>query len=135
MCFQAFGKVRRHAPHDEGFRVHDTYINIFVSERKTHVYGGQWIDFARPFDGSFGVFDALLLGKRVFGRGFVMPHIDASGRVHLDRPTEHDSYVLHLRHALATVEVPDDEAQQFTVHSLRSGAATEAVLILVRILS
>ena len=64
-----------------------------------------------------------------------MPHIDASGRVHLDRPTEHDSYVLHLRHALATVGVPDDEAQQFTVHSLRSGAATEAVLILVRILS
>jgi len=63
MCFQAFGKVRRHAPHDEGFRVHDTYIYIFVSERKTHVYGGQWIDFARPFDGSFGVFDALLLGK------------------------------------------------------------------------
>ena len=47
------------------------------SERKTHFYGGQWIDVARPFDGSFGVFDALLLGKRVSGRGFVMPHIDA----------------------------------------------------------
>jgi hypothetical protein len=47
---------------DEGFRVHDMYIHIFVSERKTHVYGGQWIDVARPFDGSFGVFDALLLG-------------------------------------------------------------------------
>jgi hypothetical protein len=40
---------------DEGFRVHDMYIRIFVSERKTHVYGGQ--------SGSFGVFDALLLGK------------------------------------------------------------------------
>ena len=39
------------------------YIRIFVSERKTHVYGGQWIDAARPLDGSFGVFDAPLLGK------------------------------------------------------------------------
>ena len=35
--------------------------------------------------------------------------------------------MLHLRHALATVGVPDKEAQQFTAHSLRSGAATEAV--------
>jgi hypothetical protein len=48
---------------DESFRVHDMYIRIFVSERKTHVYGGQWIDVARPLDGSFGVFDAPLLGK------------------------------------------------------------------------
>ena len=112
---------------DEGFRVYDMYIRIFVSERKTHVYGGQWIDVARPLDGSFGVFDALLLGKSVFSRGFIMPHIDASGRVDLDRPMEYDSYVLHLRHALVTVGVPDDEAQQFTAHSIRSGAATEAV--------
>jgi hypothetical protein len=81
----------------------DMYIHIFVSERKTHVYGGQWVDVARPLDGSFGVFDALLLGKRVFGRGFVMPHIDVSGRVGLDRPMEYDSYVVHLRHALVTV--------------------------------
>ncbi len=112
---------------DEGFRVFVMYIRIFVSERKTHVYGGQWIDVARPADGSFGVFDALLLGKKVFRRGFIMAHIDASGRVDLDRPMEYDNYVLHLRHALVTVGVPDDEAQQFTAHSIRSGAATEAV--------
>ena len=112
---------------DECFRVHDMYIRIYVSERKTHVYGGQWIDVARPHDGSYGVFDALLLGKRVFGRGHVMPHIDTSGRVDLDRPMGYDTYVLHLRHALATVGVPDEEARQFTAHSLRSGAATEAV--------
>ena len=56
-----------------------------------------------------------------------MAHIDASGRVDLDRPMEYDSYVLHLRHALVTVGVPDGEAQQFTAHSIRSGAATEAV--------
>ena len=37
---------------DECFRVHDMYIRIYVSERKTHVYGGQWIDVARPHDGS-----------------------------------------------------------------------------------
>ena len=99
----------------------------YVSERKTHVYGGQWIDVARPHDGSYGVFDALLLGKRVFGRGHIMPHIDASGRVDLDLPIGYDTYVPHLRHALATVGVPDEEAQQFTAHSLRSDAATEAV--------
>ena len=68
-------------------------------------------------DGSFGVFDALLLGKKVFGRGSIMAHIDASGRVDLDSPMEYDSYVLHLRHALVTVGVPGDEAQQFTAHS------------------
>ena len=78
-------------------------------------------------DGSFGVFDALLLGKKVFGRGSIMAHIDASGRVDLDSPMEYDSYVLHLRHALVTVGVPGDEVQQFTAHSIRSGATIEVV--------
>ena len=41
------------------------------SERKAHVYVCQWIDVARPHDGSYGVFDALLLllGKCAFGHG------------------------------------------------------------------
>jgi hypothetical protein len=39
----------------------------------------------------------------------------------------YDDYVRHLRHALVTVGVPEEDAQQFTAHSLRSGAATAAV--------
>ena len=41
-----------------------------------------------------------------------MPHIDASGQVDLDRAMGYDTYVLHLRHELAAVGVPDEEAQQ-----------------------
>jgi hypothetical protein len=55
-----YADMRRVRYDDESFLVYGMYI--FVSERKTHVYGGQWIDVARPPDGSFGVFDALLLG-------------------------------------------------------------------------
>ena len=62
---------------DEGFHVYGVYIRIFVSGCKTHVYGGQWIDIARPPNGSFDVFGALLLGKKVSGRGSIMAHIDA----------------------------------------------------------
>jgi hypothetical protein len=67
----------RHVVYDDDFFiVHDLFIRIYVSERKTHVYGGQWIDVARSPDGSFCVYDVLLLGKRVFRRGCIMPHID-----------------------------------------------------------
>jgi hypothetical protein len=98
-----------------------------VSERKTHVYGGQWINIARPADGSWGVYDVLLLGKRVFGGGHVLPHIDVDGRVHRDRPMEYDVFVAHLRQALVSTGLPEAEAFEYTAHSIRSGAATEAV--------
>ena len=117
-----------HVVYDDAFFiVHDLFIRIYVSERKTHVYGGQWIDVARSPDGSFCVYDVLLLGKRVFRRGYIMPNIDERGCVNLDRPMGYDDYVRHLRHALVTVGVPEEDAQQFTAHSLRSGAATAAV--------
>ena len=109
------------------FVAFDTHIRIYVSERKTHVYGGQWIDIARPADGSWGVYDALLLGKRVFGCGHVLPHVDASGRVHRERPMEYDVFVAHLRQALVSTGLPEAEAHEYTAHSIRSGAATEAV--------
>ena len=83
-----YADMRRVRYDDESFLVYGRYIRIFVSGCKPHVYGGQWIDVARPPDGSFGVFDALLLGKRIFGRVFIMAHIDASRRVDLDRPME-----------------------------------------------
>jgi enoyl-[acyl-carrier protein] reductase I len=49
---------------DDRFIVCDTHIRVYISERKTHVYHGQWIDIAKPADGSYGVYHALLAGKR-----------------------------------------------------------------------
>ena len=118
----------RFVMYDDGaFEVFATHIRVYVSERKTHVYGGQWIDIARPADGSWGVYDVLLLGKRVFGGGHVLPHIDVDGRVHRDRPMEYDVFVAHLRQALVSTGLSEAEAFEYTAHSIRSGAATEAV--------
>jgi hypothetical protein len=47
----------------DAFIVLGTHVRVFISERKTHVYGGQWIDIAKPADSSFGVYHALLIGK------------------------------------------------------------------------
>jgi hypothetical protein len=112
---------------DGAFTDHGTHIRIYVSERKTHVYGGQWIDIARPADGSFGVYHALLVGKSVFREGYVMPHIDKDGRVHRNRPMEYHDFVDHLRTALVHIGYPLEVAYEFSAHSMRSGAATEMV--------
>jgi hypothetical protein len=112
---------------NDKFLVFDTHLRIFISERKTHVYGGQWIDIAKPADCSFGVYNALLIGKEVFNTGHVMPHIDAHGRVHRDRPMEYADFVAHLRQALIAVGLTATEAHDYSAHSIRSGAATEAV--------
>jgi hypothetical protein len=95
---------------DDRFETFDLYIRVYLSGRKTHVYGGQWIDVAKPADDSFGVYHALLLGKHVFRSGHVLPHIDAEGRVHRERPMEYDDFVRHLRQALVTVGLSELEA-------------------------
>jgi hypothetical protein len=48
---------------DDRFETFDLYIRVYLAGRKTHVYGGQWIDIAKPADHSFGVYHALLLGS------------------------------------------------------------------------
>jgi hypothetical protein len=111
---------------DDRFETFDLYIRVYLSGRKTHVYGGQWIDVAKPADASFGVYHALLLGKHVFRSGHVLPHIDTEGRVHRERPMEYDDFVRHLRQALVTVGLSEQEAAEYSAHSIRSGAATEA---------
>ena len=111
---------------DEHFIVHDLYIRLYIAERKTHVYGGQWIDVAITSDGSFGVYHALLLGKRMFRSGFVLPHIDADGRVHRERPMGYDEFVRHLRQALVTTGMSEAEAGEYSAHSMRSGGASAA---------
>jgi hypothetical protein len=56
-----------------------------------------------------------------------MPHIDAAGRVDRGRPMEYAEFVVHLRKALVTVGLTEAEAHEYSAHSIRSGAATEAV--------
>ena len=118
----------RFVMYDDGaFLVFATHIRVYVSERKTHVYGGQWIDIARPADGSLGVYHALPIGKSVFREGHVMPHVDKDGRVHRDRPMEYHHFVDHLRSALVQIGYTPDEAPNFSAHSMRPGVATEMV--------
>ena len=53
------------------------------------------------------------------GTGYVLPHVDAQGVVHRERPMSYDDYARHLRSALVTVGVPPAEAASFTPHSAR----------------
>ena len=114
--------------YDEGFFVaYPTHVDVKFWSRKTHAFESHWVTIARPLDGSFGVYDALIVGKAVFSSGFILPHVDAEGRVHRDRPMSYDDYVRHLRAALQHVGYSEEQAHEFTAHSARSGAATEMV--------
>ena len=112
---------------DDSFRVFDTHIDVLLSKRKTHTKDGHWITVARQPGGAFCVYDALLLGKRTFTSGFVMPDIDPSGQVHRERPMPYDKYVTYLRWALVLIGYSEEEAVTFTAHSARSGGATGMV--------
>ena len=95
---------------------------------KTHTKDGHWITIAKQPSGAFCVYDALLLGKRTFTSGFVMPDIDLRGQIHRERPMPYATYVRHLRWALVTIcKYSEQEAASFTAHSARSGGATGMV--------
>ena len=40
---------------NDKFLVFDTHVRVYISERKTHVYGGQWIDVAKLLPVAGGV--------------------------------------------------------------------------------
>ena len=114
--------------YDSGyFEIHYAFIRLLFDRRKTHQEGGMHIDVARPaLQGDFGVYHALEVGHRTFGgSGYILPHIDAQGTVHRERPMSYDDYSRHLRAALVFVGVSAAEAAAFTPHSARAGAATE----------
>ena len=108
------------------FELHAMFVRLLFDQRKTHHEGGMHIDVAHPADPvEVGVYHALELGHRTFGgTGYVLPHVDAQGVVHRERPMSYDDYARHLRSALVTVGVPPAEAASFTPHSARAGAAT-----------
>ena len=83
---------------------------------------------ARPADpNEFGVYNALILGKTIFGGGYIMPHIDSLGVVHRERPMEYGNYVRFLREGLISATgTAESEDLLYAGQSARSGAASEA---------
>jgi hypothetical protein len=52
---------------------------------------------------------------------------EPGGREHREQLMEYGLFVAHLRQALVSTGLPEAEAHEYTAHSIRSGAATEAV--------
>ena len=66
-------------------------------------------------------------GKRFFGTGHVLPHIDRrTGEVDRTRPMAYGDYVAFLRSALIAIGLSETEAALFAGQSARAGAASEA---------
>ena len=55
-----------------------------------------------------------------------MPHVDATGRVDLDRPMSYPDYVQHPRQAARSVGCPGTLAGAVAGHTNRASAASEA---------
>jgi hypothetical protein len=111
------------------FVVTDLMIDLLVVTRKNNQEHSTRVSIARPADrNEFGVYNALVLGHKLFGGcGFIMPHIDAAGLVHRERPMEYDDFVRFLRSGLIyAVGLTADEAALFAGHSARSGGGTAA---------
>ena len=107
----------------------DIMIELLVVTRKNNQEHSTRVSIARAADRrEFGVYDALVLGHELFGgHGFIMPHIDAAGLVHRERPMEYDDFVRFLRHGLIyATGMSEEEAGRYAGHSARSGAGTAA---------
>ena len=115
---------------DEGFcEVIVTHIRFYLDGRKNNQYGGNFLDVARPDDlAVFGVYHVCLLAKAVFGRGFVLGSVDATGAVDRDTPMPHKMFVAHLRAALINIGLTPEQAGVYSAHSMRAGGATAAAV-------
>ena len=113
---------------DDFFFVSPLLIELLCPIRKNNQEFSTRLAVARPADPrEFGVYDALLLGKKIFGGGYIMPHIDGAGGVSRERPMEYDDYVRFLRQGLVSATgMSDIEASLYAGQSARSGAASEA---------
>ena len=115
---------------DKGYcEIFPSHIRFFLDGRKNDQYRGSFVDIARPEDPKMkGVYHVVVLARKVFRSGFVLPKIDGKGRVDSSAPMSHRKFVLHLRSALAHIGVPAEEVGKFTAHGLRGGGATAAFL-------
>ena len=99
-----------------------THIRFYLDGRKNNQYGGNFLDVARPEDPAvFGVYHVCLLAKAVFGSGFVLGSVDATGAVDRDTPMPHKMFVAHLRAALINIGLTPEQAGVYSAHSMRAG--------------
>ena len=105
-----------------------THVRYFLDGRKNLQHGCAMLDVARPEDDTpDGVYFVLVRGKRFFGTGHVLPHIDRrTGEVDRTRPMAYGDYVAFLRSALIAIGLSETEAALFAGQSARAGAASEA---------
>ena len=103
-------------------------ITLLCRTRKNNQELCTHLCVARPENSTErGVYHALRRGKKVFGWGYILPHIDDDGKVHRDRPMEYKDYVRFLRHCLVySAGLSEEEAAHYAGHSGRAGAGSEA---------
>lgn len=111
--------------------VSEAYIRFYLDGCKNLQYKGRWCDVAKPDDGSFGVYHALIRGKTIFKTGFVLARIlghngdntTVDTNLHMSR----DQFISHVRTALQVIGVERSLTLRFSGKSPRMGAAASAV--------
>ena len=117
----------RQLRYDESlFFVSPLLIELLCATRKNNQEFSTRLAVARPADpNEFGVYNALILGKTIFGGGYIMPHIDSLGVVHRERPMEYGDYVRFLREGLISATgTAESEDLLYAGQSARSGAGS-----------
>ena len=79
---------------------------------------------ARTSRSGAGVFGLLRELKMRLGSGFVLPFVSAEGVIDRSRPVPYEAFVRHLRNALVHFGLDPADADHYSGHSMRSGAAT-----------
>lgn len=110
------------------FAVTPHLIDLKCDTRKNSMEHSTTLSVARPADPhEIGVYHMLLKGFEVFRGGYILPHIDAHGTVHRERPMQYADFVRFLRFCLVfAVGMSEEEASHFAGHSARAGGGTAA---------
>uniref|UniRef100_A0A6U3RZY6 Uncharacterized protein n=1 Tax=Octactis speculum TaxID=3111310 RepID=A0A6U3RZY6_9STRA len=111
--------------------VTEVYIRFYLDGCKNLQYKGRWCDVAKPDDGTFGVYHALIRGKSIFRTGFVLARIlgyngditSVDTSLHMSRV----QFISHVRTALQVIGVEKSLTLRFSGKSPRMGAAASAV--------
>ena len=102
-----------------------TSASFFLEHRKNAQAQGNFVDVARRQDPrERSAYSIICAARRIFRRGFVLPYIDARGRVDSSRCMPYRNHIRHLRSCLVYIGVPRGEAEKFAGQSARAGAAT-----------
>ena len=115
---------------DDGFcDVYPTHATFYLDKRKNKQARGDRLTVARMADPKeSGAYDPVVLGKRVFQKGFVLPAINVSGHIDRSAHMAYKPFVKQLRNALTTTGMATERAAKFAGQSMRSGGATAAAV-------